>query len=263
MTTRTPFPGMNPFLEQRWRDTHASLITYLGDALQERLPADLVAQTEEEVVTIGAGGSASFRPDAQVQQPWTLKEPGIAESATTLPLTTATEPIKVFMEDEVEKWIEIRELTGRLVTVLELLSPSNKLESAERDRYRRKRRTFMARGVNLVEIDLVRQGVWVFPQSIRDLLRQAGACYAVCVFRSARPAEHEVYPVGLRERLPAIRVPLRAGEADVVLALQPLIDQCYERRRGHLLNYRLELAPSLPPEDAAWTAQLLQQHQLL
>jgi hypothetical protein len=43
---------MNPFFEQQWRDAHLSLITYLRDALQARLPADLMARTEEEVVVI-------------------------------------------------------------------------------------------------------------------------------------------------------------------------------------------------------------------
>ncbi len=264
MTTKNPFPGMNPFFEQRWRDAHASLITYLGDALQERLPADLVARTEEEVVTIGAGGLAvAYRPDAQVREPWSLKEPGGTEMATQTPPLSATEPIRVFLDDEVERWIEIQDESGRLITVLELLSPSNKLESAERDRYRRKRGTFISGGVNLVEVDLVRQGPWVFGDAIKKVLRRAGACYGVCVSRSAHPGEHEVYPIRLRERLPDIRVPLRTTDVDVVLGLQPLIDQCYERRRYQLLNYRLELHPPLEPSDAQWINQLLNEHGLI
>ena len=43
MTTKNPFPGMNPFFEQRWQDAHTMLIAYMRDALQERLPGDLVA----------------------------------------------------------------------------------------------------------------------------------------------------------------------------------------------------------------------------
>lgn len=251
---------MNPFFEQHWGDAHASLITYMGDVLQERLPADLIARTEEEAVTIGAGGLATtYRPDIQVRQPWTLKEPAVTAMATPPP---ATEPIRVFLDEEVERWIEIRDLTGRLITVLELLSPSNKLESAERDRYRRKRRTFLSGGVNLVEIDLVRRGGWVFRDGIQDILRRAGACYAVCVVRAARTGEHEVYPIHLRQQLPSVRVPLRPTDADVTLDLQPLIDQCHERRRCHLLNYRLDLNPPLAPDDAAWVHQLLLQHGL-
>lgn len=265
MTTKNPFPGMNPFFEQQWRDAHARLITYFHDALQERLPADLTVRTEEEVVAIGTDERATaYRPDVQVREPWILKEPGATAVATERPPPTlATEPIRVFLGDEeTERWLEIREATGRLITVIELLSPSNKLEAADRDRYLRKRRGFISGGVNLVEIDLVRQGAPVFPDVIRNVLRGAGACYGACVFRAARPAEHEVYPIRLRERLPAIRVPLRPTDADVVADLQPLIDQCHERGRYHLLNYRLDLDPPLPSEETAWVEGVLREHQL-
>ena len=38
MTSKNPFPGMNPFFEQQCRDAHTRLLTYLQDALQERSP---------------------------------------------------------------------------------------------------------------------------------------------------------------------------------------------------------------------------------
>ena len=254
---------MNPFFEQQWRDAHATLITYLGDTLQERLPADLVARTEEEVVSIGIGEQATtYRPDLQIREPWTLREPSAAAVSTESAIP-ASDPIRVFVEDEVERWIEIRDTTGRLITVIELLSPTNKLEAADRDRYLRKRLAFLRGGANLVEIDVVRQGAWVFPQAIRSILQQKGACYAVCVIRVGRGGEHELYPIPLRERLPSIRVPLRTTDADVILELQPLIDQCHERRRYHMLNYRVELNPPLAPDDAAWATQLLRERSLV
>jgi len=254
---------MNPFFEQRWRDAHSSLITYLRDALQERLPPDLIIGAEEEVVAIGAGERATtYRPDVQVREPWTLREPAAAEvAATPLPMP-ATDPIRVFLDEEIERWLEIREVTGGLITVLELLSPGNKLEADERDRYRRKRRAFVSGGVNVVEIDLVRQGFPVFPEGIRKVLQQAGAGYGICVFRAPRPFEREVYPIRLRDRLPAIRIPLRVADTDVVVDLQALIDQCHERGRYHLLNYRLDLDPPLPPDEAAWVDRLLREHGL-
>lgn len=255
---------MNPFFEQRWRGAHSALITYLRDALQERLPPDLIAGSEEEVVTIGAGEPPkTYRPDVQVREPWTLKEPGAAEVTATGPPTGATEPIRVFIEDEIERWLEIRNANGRLITVIELLSPTNKLEAPDRDLYLRKRRRFMSGGANLVEIDLVRQGAWIFPQLIRDVLRRSNAIYGISVHRAARPGDYEVYPIGLRERLPVIRVPLRPTDADVVLDLQPLIDQCHERGRYHMLNYSLELTPPLSPEDATWANLLLREKHLL
>jgi len=264
MTMKNPFPGMNPFFEQQWRDAHTSLLMYVRDALQERLPPDLVARAEEEeVVTIGAGPGKTYRPEVQVREPWTLKEPSAVQAVSTLAEPGITEPIRVLVDEEIERWLEVRDTTGRLISVLELLSPSNKLESAARDLYLRKRRSLICSKVNLVEIDLVRQGVPVFPGPVRDVLYQAGASYAVSVVRTTRPGEHEVYPIRLRERLPVIRIPLRPTDADVVLDLQLLIDQCHERGRYHLLNYRLPLNPPLPPEDAAWADQLLRQSQLL
>ncbi len=265
MTTKNPFPGMNPFFEQEWRSAHTSLVVYLGDALQERLPPDLRVRPEgEEVVTIGVGGPGkTYRPGVKVCEPWTPKEPSATEAPTRPPETPGTEPIRVVLDQETERWLEIRDDKGRLITVIELLSPSNKLESTGRDDYLRKCRDFISGGANLVEIDLIRKGAWVFPQAVRDVLQHAGACYAVSVFRAARRREQEVYPIGLRQRLPCIRVPLRPADADVVADLQPLVDQCHERGRYHFLEYRLAPEPPLAPEDAAWANQLLREHQLL
>jgi len=256
---------MNPFFEQRWRDAHTRFITYLNDTLQERLPPDLVAIAEEEAVAIAASESkATYRPDVQVREPWKLKEPATAAIAEPpSAMAPPSEPIRVFTDEETERWVEIREASGRLVTALELISPTNKLETADRDRYFRRRRSFISGGANVVEIDLIRQGCWLFVPGICDVLRQKEACYAIAVFRAARPNEHEVYPVRLRERLPAIRVPLRPTDADVVVDLQILIDQCHERGRYHFLNYRAALVPPLAPEEALWAEQLLAQHDLL
>ncbi len=262
--TRNPFPGTNPFFEQQWQDAHASLLLYIRDALQERLPADLVARTEEEVIAIGAGRSATtYRPDVQVRQPWTLKEPAGSSIASTSTPTPQSEPIHVRLEDEVERWVEIHDEAGRLITAIELLSPSNKVESADRDRYLRKRGSFINGGANLVEIDLVRQGAPIFPAPVRKILVGASACYGIGVFRAIRPQELEVYPAKLRDRLPVIRVPLRPTDADVPLDLQVLIDQCHERGRYHLLNYRQSLNPPFSADEAAWVDELLRCHHLL
>jgi len=267
MMTKNPFPGMNPFFEQQWGDAHTMLTAYLRDALQERLPADLVIRAEEQAVAIGAGEkSKTYWPHIQVREPWKLAEPAVAAIATEAPAPPTppvTEPLRVLLTDQTERWLEIRDTTGRLITVLELLSPSNKLGFEERERYEKKRRRFLSGRASVVELDLVRQGASVFPREVRSALREAGATYGICVFRASSSEECEVYPVRLREQLPCFRVPLRPTDADVTLALQPLIDQCHERGRYHLLNYRLALDPPLAPEDAAWAEGLLREHQLL
>src|SRR5438309_6462378 len=113
MTTENPFPGMNPFFEQRWRDAHTMLIGYFRDALQERLPPDLVAGAEEEVVTIAAGErGTTYRPDVQVREPWSFKEPVTSAMPPQPAGMSVTEPIRVFLDEETERWLEIRDTTG-------------------------------------------------------------------------------------------------------------------------------------------------------
>jgi hypothetical protein len=112
MAKQNPFPGMNPFFEQQWRDAHTMLIAYLRDALHERLPEDLVVRVEAEVVALGTGKRPiHYRPDVQVRELEALKEPGAVAIAPPPP-TAANEPIRVLLEEEIERWLEIHEATG-------------------------------------------------------------------------------------------------------------------------------------------------------
>jgi hypothetical protein len=255
---------MNPFFEQRWRDAHTRLIAHICEALQELLPGDLVAVAEEQLVAIGADAqAAAFRPDISVKQPWEAGVDGDVAVAAPVRAPTAAQPVRIFIDDEVERWVEIHDEAGRLVTVIELLSPLNKEGERARQRYRDKRRTLISGGVNVVEIDLVRQGGSVFPNELQVLASAQGAPYGVCVFRATHPKERETYVIGLRDRLPVISVPLRPTDADVPLELQPLIDQCHELGRYHRLRYGAELVPPLSPADRDWVQNTLRQHELL
>jgi hypothetical protein len=77
------------------------------------------------------------------------------------------------------------------------------------------------------------------------------------VRRASCPLEAQYYPLSLRSRLGAIRIPLRESDAEATLQLQPLIDQCYRNGRYCTINYQVEPEPPLPAEDAAWADELL------
>lgn len=264
MTTKNPFPGMNPFFEQRWRDAHTRLIAHICETLQDLLPGDLVAGAEEEMVAIGADAqSERFRPDVNVKQPWESTDSGGVALAAPVRAPTATRPTCIFLDEEIERWVEVRDEVGVLITVIELLSPSNKTDRDARDDYHRKRRTLISGGVNVVEIDLVRQGESIFPDRLNAMMREQGAPYGVCVFRAIEPKKPEAYLIGLRDRLPIISIPLRPTDADVALELQPLIDQCHERGRYQRLRYQVPLNPPLALADASWAEEILRQHGLL
>src|SRR5215471_13248343 len=65
----------------------------------------------------------------------------------------------IIREEHQEEFIEIRQRgDGRLVTLLEVVSPANKMTEPGRQAYLEKRTEASNGGANLVEIDLVLQG---------------------------------------------------------------------------------------------------------
>ena len=65
--TKSPFPGMDPYLESHWRDVHTKLVAYTADAMNGLLPEDLAAESEEYVsVASDEGFERQFAPDVKV-----------------------------------------------------------------------------------------------------------------------------------------------------------------------------------------------------
>jgi Protein of unknown function (DUF4058) len=253
---KNPFPGMNPFLEDHWQDVHTGLTIYIRDQLQAKLPSDLVARAEEQVAIDEGGQQRALRPDVKVVEPAKLHEPAPAYAATGTGDIVPATPFVVLIEPDVHRWVEILDPGGRLVTVLEVLSPKNKSDEGQAA-YRRRQRTYISAAVNLVEIDLLRKGERVLSVPLSEIPDSAWTPYMVCVYRATDPDQREIYPMKLRDRLPAIRVPLRRTDPDAVLDLQSLIDQAFERGRYWLMDYKRELQPPLLRTDADWADTLL------
>ncbi len=255
---KSPFPGMDPYLEAHWRDVHTRLQTYICDALQEQLPRELVARVEEEVAIdadrpVGPGNR--MRPDVSVAEDWQIAQ--AAGSAAGPATMAAAEPLVFQRQEDVQRHVEILDAEGgRVITAIEVLSPSNRTRGAGREAYLAKRRRYVEGGVNIVEVDLVRAGehtVGVEPDEIPPARR---ATYYACAWRSAF-RRWELYPLPLREKLPGIRVPLRVDDPDAVLDLQPLIDEVYRRGRYNHLRYTASLVPSFSDADAEWVRATL------
>ncbi len=230
MVTENPFPGMNPYLLQRWGDAHARLISYCADQLPDLLPDDLRARIQQRVFVESAGDvTRSIYPDVHVHElPRTAQQEPQSRSGTAL-----AEPILIQVSDEAvtEDYIELVDVRsgGRIVTVIELLSPSNKKPGVGRDEYLQKQEEIHRSHSNLVEMDLVLGGTHT--TLTPSLLIPASArtpCH-VSVFRASRPSRREYYPIPLRQPLPNIRIPLRPTDADVTLDLQALVELCHRR----------------------------------
>jgi hypothetical protein len=243
---------MDPWLETPdvWRGLHALLIGYTVEQLQPQLiPRGYYADIEERI-WLEEGG---VYPDVTVVRYSTSQPAATATVATSKPLL-----IHRLEEEMREGFVQIREKAGhRLITSIEILSPVNKSHSKGRRLVRKKQRELRAGGINLVEIDLLRQGrhALTAPQRLLDALKPWD--YVVGVWRP-KVTDHEVYKIMLRDRLPCIGVPLKAGDEDVPLDLQAVLDRAYD-----VGPYRVKLDYARPPlvslneDDAAWADQLL------
>ncbi len=256
---KSPFPGMDPYLEQFWPDVHARLILYACDQLEEQLPNSLIARVEERVVLeLESFEPRPVYPDVKITE---RRGHGTADGAVASSVAVI-EPVIVEYEGEpaTETYINILEAGPgqRLVTVIEILSLANKLPGEGQRLYRQKQRELRDAGVSLVEIDLLRRGERVLSLAPSRIPRRVRTTYQVCARRGWFSRRFEVYPVPLRKPLPAIRIPLREKDKDVRLDLQALLGQAYRKGRYHLtIDYSEPPDPPLTGADARWARALV------
>lgn len=249
---RSPFPGMDPYLEDqgRWPDFHARAITYCCDLLSQRLPGNYVAQMGEDVRVVSwqEGPYRSMQPDVSIMRStgFHREEPGgVATMATLEPIAV---PYAVAQDEVRDTWIEIRRLPEeRLVTAIEILSPTNKGSSGLADYYDKRLRLWL-QPVNMVEIDLLIAG-----RRLHMAKPLPPGDYFTIVSRGSRSEKGDVYAWSIRQPLPKIPVPLEEPDPDVVLDLGELFTLAYERGRyERLIHYERPLDLPLHPDDKTW-----------
>lgn len=265
---KSPFPGMDPYLEQHWGDVHTSLATYTKDQLQKYLPKDLVARVEERVAVESRNFDTEaerdseprdYYPDVRIEE-HRRGRTSETKSGGSVAVADAIE-VKRTSEPFTQRSIQIIEpKTGnRVVTAIELLSPANKLGSDGRDAYEKKRTDYLKAGSSLVEIDLIREGR---PNLAVDISRVPAAYrgpYRICVVRAWRVSNALVYRVSLRQPLPVISIPLRKKDKEAPLDLQALIDLIYENGRYYDTDYTEDPEPPFARSDALWAEKLLRE----
>lgn len=257
---KNPFPGMNPYLQSHWGDVHSRFMVYACDQINDQLPGDLHARVEESLaVDFEDRYSRTIYPDVKVTELDRSLESGASSSVAV------AEPIVVTIPSEkrTERHIEIIDPAGgRVVTAIELLSPQNKSGRMGRRSYRKKQSEYLNGGVNLVEIDLIRGGGFVLAVPRAVLPLRCRTPYLICTRRASMEDMASVFPVGLREQLPNIPIPLRPSDRDVVLPILPLLDECYRRGRYDAIDYEFSLKPTLSADDEVWVDRLLRKRGL-
>jgi hypothetical protein len=167
----------------------------------------------------------------------------------------------IIREEHQEEFIEIRQRSdSRLVTLVDVVSPSNKTGDIGRRAYLTKRGEAKAAGANLVEIDLVLQGLPTLEYSREGL---PDWDYAVTVTRASHTEKHEIYSATLQKRLPRFRLPLAADDRDTVLDLHSSFTRCYDQGGfAALIDYRRDPPVRLPDEDRQWLHETLRQQKI-
>lgn len=263
---KSPFPGMDPYIEARglWGDFHHGLISEIKCALADVAPERYLVRAEERsyIVLVDDEDKAShpFRPNASVTTE-RQKEPSRKKGGTAVaePLPSA-EPVlmRAFIKEEHrEAFVEIFEADPeqRLVTSVEILSPSNKRPHTDGwELYLRKRQSLLLGDVNLVEIDLLRNGM-----RMPMLDPWPDSPYTCMVARARKYGMCKVWPGYFQTPLPSIPVPLAKPDPDIVLELQPMIDAIYKRSRyERSIDYGKPITPPLDAAETGWLKQQLQ-----
>ncbi|GBD36572.1 hypothetical protein HRbin36_01697 [bacterium HR36] len=217
----SPFPGMDPYLEDArlWPQFQQDFLTHLADHIRRK-----------------ARSEYSLR---------------LAEYSYTHTLTLFT---SVVHEEHHEKFLEIRNRHNRPVTRIELLGIGVRTLSTGREQYLRAREAALRHGINLVEIDLLRQGQSPLPLDHSNL---PAFDYLIVVARARRPDCYEVYAFTIDRRLPKVRIPLLPDDSDLLVDMQEIFDRTYDRSFAQQLDYAKPPPVLLSDETMRWLEQVL------
>ena len=252
-----PFPGMDPYLElQHWSDFSPKFLTELSNQLLRTVLPKYEVRLEEYVMVSQDDETLhAVRPDVAVitTDAWTSSGTG---TAVAVEEDTAVELAYPDLEPEMQRHLKlVHRSSGQVVTVIELLSPSNK-KAGEKglDAYLNKRTEFLYSHCNIVELDLLRGG-----RRLPMVGRLPRGDYFAFVGRVGRKPMCHVQGWSWRAPLPTISIPLLPEDAEVPLNLQEIFRATYDASLyDRRLPYKLPLVPPLSPADTAWTTELLQ-----
>jgi hypothetical protein len=248
---KSPFPGMDPFLEgYLWPDVHNRLAAVISELLAPQIAPKYVARLELYTVDDSSPESeiGIMYPDVEILRRTSIvSEPMVAYGAVA-EVVPISEPTVIIASNKAISInipvVEIRDVAkNRLITAIEILSPVNKRKPGL-DAYQEKRLDMHHSGVHLLEIDLLRRGTRPF---VHPRLPQSD--YLVLLMR-AGTQKTEAWAFNLPEPLPVLPVPLAHPDADVQINLKQALDLIYERSMYQLsIDYAKDPPP--PEFDAA------------
>jgi hypothetical protein len=258
------FPGMDPYLEHPslWPGFHNWFIIAMAEAMQQQLRPRYLAAVEARVYI--EGGDRDMVPDALIRRPSPRPEGPPPRQQGAVAVAEEDEPVIVRAAPGVEvneSYLTILDrFSGlKVVTVIELLSPSNKRRGPGRTLYKQKQRDVLRSDAHLVELDLLRKGrhTVAVPRGLAESRRPYDSL--ICVSRARRPrVEFELYPRSLRRPMPTLAIPLADPDPDLRVDLNAVISHTYDAGSYRdRIDYTRPCEPPLSPEDQTWADELI------
>ena len=248
----SPFPGMNPYLEQEdvWHDFHERFMPAAAEMLLPQVRPNYIVKLDEHAYIHELPANErrlAGRPGVATTESRSGRSGAESQVASNAPVYGE---LSLAVDVERHAFIEIRDRqTRQIVTVLELLSPSNKRLGADREAYLAKRVEFLRSGAHFIEIDLLRGG----PRLPVEGLPHCD--YYVIVSRSNERPRVGIWPISMRDPLPSVPVPLRHPDPDATLNLKAVLDRVYDAAGYEDYIYSGTPQPPLNEPEALWAAQ--------
>lgn len=255
---KSPFPGMDPFIEFRgdWGDFHDKLIVEIDRAISPQLPARYISRIAKRnyIDWIDPQEEEKRRrpivPDVAIQEFGSLHSPSTAGTVAIAESDDGSVAMRAKWEVEFqETYVDIWDVEQdrHLVTSIEVLSPTSKARgTAGWMEYERKRNFFLQGNAHLIEIDLLRGGK-------RHPMHEPWpeSPYYLMVMRKESAPDCRVWAASSLEPLPPIPVPLLSPDADVLLSLQPLIENIFAWSRYFVQMKYDEALDALTTQESA------------
>jgi hypothetical protein len=248
---------MDPWLERPgfWPDVHDSLIMSLRRALAPLLrPKYYLAVQQRTVIAVVPPEPQPLFPDLAVLE---LDKSSLAQEE---PFAAFVEPILVEIpvhETITEDYLEVVEAASRqVVTIIEILSPSNKRAGEDRQAYISKREKIFRTPMNFVEIDLLRD--WSpMPFTVSQTNGHLSH-YRILVKRNVSVRHAFLYPFSVRDPIPVFPLPLQSGDVEPPVRLGAGLKEIYDEYGYDLyIDYNRPPEPPLSDADAQWAAEIL------
>jgi hypothetical protein len=221
-----------------WEQFHKHLIVAMFEALRDQLGEEYLVDFETELLFIPrtAGSVRSVSPDVEISRSGPLQREGSAEALVPTPAVLEVDEAL----DEFEQYsIAIRhrdqpdslDLFGmRIVSVIELLSPTNKgvYGPVGRRKFLTKRQGYLASEVSYTEIDLLQGGQRTLPPTVEQLEEYP---YIVWASQSQVQARHHWgWGWEAADPIPVITLPLDFPNVHI-FDLGACYRQAYEQNR--------------------------------